>query len=85
MRYLRDIYLEGGITAVNNSLSKADYGTFTLQEIGDILGITRERVRQIELQALRKLRQPKVGRKLRQYIESCNTQDLTRIDYGREK
>ncbi len=37
----------------------SDYGTYTLEEIAQKLGITRERVRQIEQQALKKLKQPK--------------------------
>ena len=37
---------------------------YSLEEIARILGISRERVRQIERSALKKLRHPKVGRKL---------------------
>ena len=33
----------------------------TLEEIGQLLGVTRERVRQIEAKALRKLRPPNFG------------------------
>jgi RNA polymerase primary sigma factor len=40
----------------------------TLGEVGKKLGVTRERVRQIEAQALRKLRQPKFKRELEDYI-----------------
>jgi len=40
----------------------------TLEEIGLILGITRERVRQIEASALKKLKHPKYARKLRDYL-----------------
>lgn len=41
----------------------------TLEEIGKELNITRERVRQIESSAIKKLKHPKVGRKLKNYIE----------------
>jgi len=42
----------------------------TLEEIGKELSVTRERVRQIESSAIKKLKHPKVGRKLKNYIES---------------
>ncbi len=41
----------------------------TLEEIGKALNVTRERVRQIENSAIKKLKHPKVGRKLKNYIE----------------
>jgi len=41
----------------------------TLEEIGKELSVTRERVRQIESSAIKKLKHPKVGRKLKNYIE----------------
>ena len=41
----------------------------TLEEIGKELAVTRERVRQIESSAIKKLKHPKVGRKLKNYIE----------------
>ncbi|WP_373070874.1 RNA polymerase sigma factor RpoD [Sulfurimonas sp.] len=41
----------------------------TLEEIGKELTVTRERVRQIESSAIKKLKHPKVGRKLKNYIE----------------
>ncbi len=41
----------------------------TLEEIGKELNVTRERVRQIENSAIKKLKHPKVGRKLKNYIE----------------
>ncbi len=40
----------------------------TLKELGEIFGITRERIRQIQKGALRKLRHPKVRQKLRHYF-----------------
>jgi len=47
--------------AVNSEMS--------LEEIAEVLGISRERVRQIEQQALRKIRSPHISRKLREFME----------------
>ena len=44
--------------------------THTLREIGEKLGVTRERVRQIENTALRKLRHPRHRRRLHPYLGS---------------
>lgn len=41
----------------------------TLDEVSTLLGVTRERIRQIEAQALRKLRQPTRSRELREYLD----------------
>jgi RNA polymerase primary sigma factor len=41
----------------------------TLEEVGNIFKVTRERVRQIEAKALRKLRHPSRSRKLRGYLD----------------
>ncbi|MCK9161933.1 MAG: RNA polymerase sigma factor RpoD [Arcobacter butzleri] len=42
----------------------------TLEEIGKELSVTRERVRQIESSAIKKLKHPKVGKNLKTYVES---------------
>ena len=41
----------------------------TLEEVGNIFNVTRERVRQIEAKALRKLRHPSRSRKLKGYLD----------------
>ena len=41
----------------------------TLEEVGETFGITRERTRQIEAEAMRQLRLPAVGEKLHGYLE----------------
>lgn len=45
-----------------------DGQAYTLEEVGRKMGVTRERVRQIEAQALSRLRHPMIRRKLRDYL-----------------
>ena len=45
-----------------------DGETYTLEEVGKKLGVTRERVRQIEAQALSRLRHPSHSRRLRDFL-----------------
>jgi RNA polymerase primary sigma factor len=46
-----------------------DGETYTLEEVGKKLGVTRERVRQIESQALSRLRHPARSRRLKGFLK----------------
>ena len=58
---------EAMVIKMRNGLD--DFTVMTLEEIGGLLHITRERVRQIESKALRKLRSPRISTLLRDYLE----------------
>ncbi|MCQ2385785.1 MAG: RNA polymerase sigma factor RpoD, partial [Clostridia bacterium] len=45
-----------------------DGKAYTLEEVGEIFQITRERIRQIEAKALRKLRHPSRSKYLKDYL-----------------
>ena len=47
-----------------------DEGEHTLEEVGKRFSVTRERIRQIETKALRKLRHPLRGRALKAFVEN---------------
>jgi RNA polymerase primary sigma factor len=62
-----------GLPAREGRILQLRYGLFdgqayTLEEVGRKVGVTRERVRQIEAQALNRLRHPSIRRKLRDYL-----------------
>ena len=46
-----------------------DGRTYTLEEVGRKFGVTRERIRQIEVKALSKLRHPRHSRRLRDFLD----------------
>lgn len=49
------------------SMQTVKSGEYSLEEIAKILGVTRERVRQVEANALKKLKSPKIGKSLKEY------------------
>ena len=51
-----------------------DGSEHTLEEVGQSFAVTRERIRQIEAKALRKLRHPSRSRKLRAFLEGRSSQ-----------
>jgi RNA polymerase primary sigma factor len=63
----------GGLTSRERQVLEMRFGlkdgtARTLEEVGQEFGVTRERIRQIEAKALRKLRHPLRSRKLRDYL-----------------
>ena len=47
------------------------WADYTLEEVGMSFGVTRERIRQIEAKALRKLRHPSRSNRLLPFVEYC--------------
>ena len=54
--------------------SRGTEGDYTLGEIGSVLGITRERVRQLETSVIKFIKHPDTGRSLKDYLD-MNTQN----------
>jgi RNA polymerase primary sigma factor len=50
----------------------------TLEEVGQQFSVTRERIRQIEAKALRKLKHPSRSRKLRSFLETFSARSTAR-------
>ncbi len=71
------------LTFREREIIKLRYGigdgyTYTLEEVGRIFRVTRERVRQIEAKAVRKLRHPVRARQLASFLDGVEIED----DYG---
>ncbi len=72
---------KGNMARINYILMKKEcYGLeLTLEEIGKILGISKERIRQIEQSALRKLRHPEIGKKLKEWTEPVKEDNTLKV------
>ena len=67
----------GTLTYREREIIKLRYGlgdgyTYTLEEVGKIFKVTRERVRQIEAKAIRKLQHPIRSRLLEGFVETIS-------------
>ena len=60
---------ERGVLRLRFGLGPGQDQPRTLEEVSRVYGVTRERVRQIEAKALRKLRRPDLSRPLQDYLE----------------
>ena len=68
------------LTFREREIIKLRYGigdgyTYTLEEVGRIFRVTRERVRQIEAKAVRKLRHPVRARQLASFLDGIQVPD----------
>lgn len=64
----------GTLTEIESKVLKLRFGLegtkqMTLEEVGKVFGVTRERIRQIEAKALRKLKHPSRRKKLQDYLD----------------
>jgi len=56
--------------AISGAAARSMNTDHTLEEVGQQFSVTRERIRQIEAKALRKLKHPSRSRKLRSFLDS---------------
>ncbi len=75
------------LTEREREIIKLRYGlidgcTYTLEEVGKRFNVTRERVRQIEAKAIKKLQHPVRRRKLAGFVEGLEEEELAGIEEG---
>ena len=71
---LRDLFRRCGLTSREEKVLRMRFGLdevkdHTLEEVGQDFDVTRERIRQIEAKALRKLRHPSRSKLLKSFYE----------------
>ena len=66
---LREFLYNNNFEILNEDLILDDGRARTLEEVGKEFNVTRERIRQIEAKALRKLRHPSRSKKLKDYLD----------------
>ncbi len=80
MRADLDRLLDSKLTERESNVLRMRYGLRdgkprTLADIGEVMSVTRERIRQIETRALEKMRSPEASQVLKEYLE-CETMQM---------
>ena len=80
MRADLDRLLDSKLTERESNVLRMRYGLRdgkprTLADIGQVMSVTRERIRQIETRALEKMRSPEASQVLKEYLE-CETMQM---------
>ena len=67
--YTARVVLREQLDEVLDTLTDREENVLRLEDVGKVFNVTRERIRQIEAKALRKLRHPSRSKQLRDFIE----------------
>lgn len=67
------------------ALDEADQGGMTLEDVGELLNVTRERIRQMEEKMLPKLEKTPAGRRLKEYLDETSKKVRLRVIQPQEE